>query len=74
MTCTEAAPDHNNGIGTAALEAAQDNPIQHTEHTVADSAVTHHTGHSINHPHTTAHEVTTLRTAVDHIHAHPMDL
>ena len=36
MTYTEAAPDHNNETGTAAIEAAQDDCIQHTEDTVAD--------------------------------------
>ena len=41
MTCIEAAPDHNKGIGTAAIEAAQDNPIQHTGDTVTGHAMTH---------------------------------
>ena len=27
MTCTEVVPDHNNGTGTATIEAAQDDPI-----------------------------------------------
>ena len=70
MTCTEAAPDHNNRTGTAAIEAAQDNnPIWHTEDTVTDPAMTHHTGHTANHPHITAHQVTTHRIAVDHLHS-----
>ena len=67
MTCTEAAPDHNKGMGTDAIEAAQGNPIQHTKATAAEPAMTHYTGH------TTAHQVTTLRTAVGHIHIHPTD-
>ena len=67
MTCIEATPDHTNGTGTAAREADQEDPIQHTEDTVIDPTMTHHTGH------TTAHQVTTVRTAVDHIHAHPKD-
>ena len=73
MVCTEAAPDQNNGTGTAVIEAAQDNPIQHTEDTVADPTMTHHTGHKANHPHTASHQVTTLRTPVDYIHAHPTE-
>ena len=71
VTCTEATPDHNNGMGTATTEAAQDDPIQHTKDTVTDPAMTHHTGHTTNHPHTAAHQVTALRTTVDHIHVHP---
>ena len=71
MTCTEATPDHNNEAGTATIEAAQDNPIKPTADTVADPAMTHHTGHTANHPHTAVHQVTTLRTIVDHIHAYP---
>ena len=74
VTCTEAASDHNNGMDTATIEAAQDDPIQHTKDTVTDPTVTHHTGHTANHPQTAAHEVTTLRTAVNHIHTHPTDL
>ena len=73
MTCTEAAPDHNNGTGTAAIEAAQDDPIQHTKDTVTDPTVTHHTSHTANPPHTAAHQATTLRIAVDHIHDLPTD-
>ena len=73
ITCTEAVPYHNNWMDTAAIEAAQDDPIQHTEDTVADLTMTHHTGHTTNHPHTAAHQDTTFRTAVDHIHAHPTD-
>ena len=69
MTYTEAAPDHENGTGTA----AQNDPIQHTKDTVADPTKTHHTGHTINHAHTTAHQVTALRTTVDHIHTQPID-
>ena len=34
MSCPEAAPDHNNGTGTATMEAAQDDPIQYTKDTV----------------------------------------
>ena len=41
MTCTAAAPDCNKGEGTATIETAQDNPIQHTEDTVTDPAMTH---------------------------------
>ena len=73
MTYTETAPDHNNGTGTAIIEAAQDDPIPLTADTGTDPIMTHHTGHSANHPHTTAPQVTTLRTTVDHIHGHPTD-
>ena len=44
-----------NGTGTTTIKAAQDDPIQHTEDTVTDPTMTHHTGHTINHPHTAAH-------------------
>ena len=70
MTCTEATPDHNNGTDTASIEAAQHYPTQHTENTVADPAMTHH---NANHPYTAAHQLTTHRIAVDHIHTHPTD-
>ena len=73
MTCTKATPDHNSGTESAITEAPQDNPIQHTEDTVTDPTMTHNTGHTANHPHTAAHQVTTLRTAVDHIHVDPLD-
>ena len=73
MTCREAAPDCNKGFGTATIEAAQGNPIQHIEATVTELTMTHHTGHTTDHPHITAHRVTAVRTAVDHIHAHPTD-
>ena len=35
--------------------------------------MTHLTGHTTDHPHTTALQVTPLRTTVDHIHTHPTD-
>ena len=54
MTCTEATSDHNSGMGTATMEAAQDIPIQHTKDTVANPAMTHHTSHTTNHQHTTS--------------------
>ena len=73
MTCTETAVDHSNRMGRATIEAAQDNPIQHTEGTVTNPAMTHQISHTTNHPHTVAHQVTVLRTAVDHIHIHPTD-
>ena len=73
MTCTEAAPDCNKGTDTAAIETAQGNPIQHNEATLAEPAVTHHTSHTADHSHTPVHQVTALRTTVDHIHAHPTD-
>ena len=71
MTCTEATPDHNNRTGSATIEAAQDNPIQHTKDTVTGPAMTLHTIHTTNPPCTTAYKATTLRTTADHIHAHP---
>ena len=71
MTCTETTPDHNNGMGTATIEATQDNPIQDTEDTATAPAKTHHTSNTAKHLHTTAHQVTILRTTVDHILAHP---
>ena len=55
MTCTEATHDDNNGTGTAAIEAAQDDPIQHTKDTAAGSTMTYHTGHTANPPCTAAH-------------------
>ena len=67
------SPDCNKGMGTATIEAAQGNPIQHTEAIVTEPAVTHHTGHITDHPHTTAHPVTSLRTPVDHVHAYCTD-
>ena len=69
-TCTEAASDHNNVTGTATIEAAQGNSIQHTEDTVTGPPVTHHTGHTTNPPHTTAHQATALWIVVDHTHDH----
>ena len=30
VTCIEAPPDHNKGMGTATIEASQGDPIQHT--------------------------------------------
>ena len=71
MTCTKAAPDHKNGTGTAAIEAAQDDPIQYTRDTVTGHTMIHHTGHTANPPHIEAHQATTLRIAVDHIHDLP---
>ena len=73
VTYPEAASDLNNGTGTATIEANQDDPIQHTKNTVTDPTMTHCTTHTTNHPHTTAHQVVTLRTAIDHIHTHPTD-
>ena len=73
MTCTNATPDHNKGTDTATIEAAQGDPIQHTKATVTEPTMTHLTSHTADHPHTTAHQVTTLKTIVDHIHAHPTD-
>ena len=73
MTCTEAPPDHNNGTCSATIEAAQDDPIQHTDDTVTDPTMTHPTGHITNPPHTTVHQATTLRTTADHIYTHPTD-
>ena len=71
VICTEATQGHNNGIGTATIEAAQGNLIQHTEDTPTGPAMTHHTGHTADHLHTTAHQATTLKNAVDHIHDLP---
>ena len=59
MTCTEATPDHNNRTGSAAIEAAQDDPIQHIEDTVTGHTVTHHTGYTANPSHTAASQATT---------------
>ena len=71
MTYTEAAPDCNKGMGTAAKEAAQGYPIQYSEAKFAEPNVTHHTDHTADHPHTAAHQVTILRTVVYQIHAYP---
>ena len=71
VTHTEATPDHNKG--TATIEAAENNPVQCTKDAVTDPVMTHHTGHAANHPYTAAHQVTTLRTAIDHIHTSPTD-
>ena len=73
MTSTEAAADHNNGTDIAAVGAAQGNTIQHTEATFTEPTVAHHTGHTADHPHTTAHQVTALRTTVGHIDTHSTD-
>ena len=73
MSCAQATLAHNNRTGTATIEAAQDNPIQHTDNTVEDAAMTHHTSHTANPLHTTAHQATTVRTTVDHIHTHPTE-
>ena len=73
MTCTEAAPDHNKGMGTDDIEAAHVDPIQHTKATATEPTVTHHTGHTADNPHTAAHQVTTLRTTVGQGHVHPTD-
>ena len=58
MTHTEATPDHNKGRGTATIEAAQGNTIQHTEDTVIEPTMTHHINHTTDHPHTAAYQVT----------------
>ena len=68
MTCTEAASDHYNGTGTAAIEAAQDDPIQYIRDIVTGHAMIRHTSHKSNPPHTAAHQATTLRITVDDIH------
>ena len=60
-------------MGKATIEAAQGDPIQHTKATVAEATMTHHGSHTTDHPHTAAYQVTTCRTAVDHIHIHSMD-
>ena len=73
VTHTEAAPDHNKGTDTDAIEAAQGDPIQHTKATAAESTMIHHTSHTIDNPHTTAYLVTALRTTMGHIHIHPTD-
>ena len=73
MSCTEAAEDHNKGMGTDAIEAAQGDPIQYNEATATEHAMTHCTNHIADHPHTAACQVTILRTTVDHIHAHHID-
>ena len=73
ITCTDPIPDHNNGTGTAAIEAAQDDPIQHTGNTGTGYALIHHMGDTANPPHTTAHQATPLRITVDHIHDLPTD-
>ena len=73
MTYTEAAPNHNNGTGPATIETAQDDPIQYTEYTAADPAMTHHTSHTTNPTHTTPHQATTPRITIDHTHDHPTD-
>ena len=57
VTCTAAAQDHDNGTGTAAIEVAQNDPIQHTNDIVTDPAMTYHTSH------TAAHQVTAYRSS-----------
>ena len=64
VTCVEAAHNHNNGTGTATVEAAQDDPIQHTKDTATGSAVMHHTCHTTNPLHTAACQATILRITV----------
>ena len=73
VTYTEATAGHDNGMGSATIEAAQNNPIQCTKDRVTAPTMTHYTGHTANHTHTAAHQVTTLRTTVDHIHTHSTD-
>ena len=73
MACTEATPDHNKGMGTDTIEANQGSPIPHTEVTATEPTVTYHTSHTADNPHTAAHQVTTLWTAVGCIHSHPID-
>ena len=73
LTCTVTTPDFNKGMDTAAIEAAQGDPTQHTKATATEPTVTHHTSHIADHTHDTAYQVTTLRTTVDHIHAHHTD-
>ena len=70
MICTEATPNHNNGTGTATIEAAQDDPTQYTEDTAKGPTATHHTCHTAIPQHTLAHQATALRIAVDHTHNH----
>ena len=71
MSCTEAAPDHNKGTGTATIEAAQDDPIQLAGDTVTGHFIIHHTEHTANPAHSTAQQATALRITVDHIHNIP---
>ena len=73
MACTEAAQNHSNRTGTTTIEAAPDDPIQHTENTATSPAMTNHTSHTTNPPHTAASQATTLRIAVDHTHDQPTD-
>ena len=73
MAGTETPPDHNKGMGTDAIEAAQGDPIQHTEATATEPTMTHCTSHTTDDLPTTAHLVTTLRTAVGHNDIHPTD-
>ena len=68
INCPEANPDHNNWTGTATIEAAQDDPIQHTGDIFTGHTMTHHTSHTTNPPHIVAHHATALRIAVDHTH------
>ena len=73
MTCTEATLDCNKGMGTAVIEAAQGDPMQHSKATVTEPIMMHHTSHITDYPHTTAHLVNALRTAVDHVHVQSAD-
>ena len=73
MTCTEATPDHNNGTGTDAIEAAEGDPILHIEATTIEPAITHYTGHTTDSLQSTAHQVITLRNTVHHVNVHPTD-
>ena len=73
VTCTETASDHNNGTGTATIKAAQDDPIHHTEDAATGPAMSHHTGETINPPHTAACQASTLRITVDDTHVQPTD-
>ena len=73
MTYTEATPNHNNRTEEAAIEATQDDPIQHTEDTATVPTMAHHTSHITNPLHTAAHQVTGLRIIVCHIHDNSND-
>ena len=71
MTHTEATPGHDIGIITVTPGVAHDTYAPHTETTVIDPTMIHHTYLTTDHPHIEVFQLTTPESVVDHIHIHP---
>ena len=74
MIPIEATLDHNNGIDAASTGAVHNNLAQPIEDTATYLAMTHHIGHTQDHPNIEAPQVINPEIPVDHIHNHPIDL